>query len=356
MKTFRRAAVCCGLLAALAGLILYPQEASAAVRDGLRLCAQLLIPSLFPFFLCINLAANLGVTDLLARAAAPLMRALFHVSGDGSAVLLFGLLGGYPAGAQCAAALRRTGRISQEEADYLLLFCNNAGPAFLFGVAGSLFGGVYAALLLWGAQMVSALLLGLLHRPRTLPPAAPPAAKDAQPFSAAFLAAVQDAAQTCFQVMAFVTAFSVLARFLTLGWKVFAPPESALLLGGLLELSSGLCALGASSLPALWKLTAAGGLCAFGGLCVLLQTKAVLASAGLRGRGIPGAKAAQALLAALLTFLFARLLPLEAVPAAQFSVPLCLFPIQAALAAGFCLVCRKLRLDIPAETRYNRRK
>lgn len=356
MKTFRRAAACCGLLAALAGLILLPQEAAAAVQDGLRLCAQLLIPSLFPFFLCTNLAANLGVTDLLARAAAPVMRVLFHVSGDGSAVLLFGLLGGYPAGAQCAAALRRSGHISQEEAEYLLLFCNNAGPAFLFGVAGSLFGGVRAALVLWGAQVLSALLIGLLHRPRTRPPYTPPAARDAQPFSAAFFAAVQDAAQTCFQVMAFVTAFSVLSHFLTLGLKAFAPPEGALLLGGLLELSSGLCALGGAALPALWKLTAAGGLCAFGGLCVLLQTKAVLAPAGLNGRGMPGAKAMQALLAALLTFSGAHLLPPEAVPAAQFSVPLCLFPVQAALAAGFCLVCRKLRLDIPAENRYNRRK
>ena len=38
------------LLAAAVALILYPAQAMEAARDGLMLCGNVIIPSLFPFF------------------------------------------------------------------------------------------------------------------------------------------------------------------------------------------------------------------------------------------------------------------------------------------------------------------
>ena len=39
-----------GLLAALAGLMAWPEEVASAGRDGLALCGNVILPSLFPFF------------------------------------------------------------------------------------------------------------------------------------------------------------------------------------------------------------------------------------------------------------------------------------------------------------------
>ena len=125
------------MLAAFAALLRFPQEVSAAVTEGLRLSVSVLIPSLFPFFICVNLTSALGLTGVLARVFAPVMRRMFHVSGAGCTAVLCGAAGGYPSGAQCVAALYREGQLSRAEAEYLLLFCNNAGPAFLFGAVGA---------------------------------------------------------------------------------------------------------------------------------------------------------------------------------------------------------------------------
>ena len=162
MKKFRAALPALALAAAFAALLRFPQEVSASVTEGLRLSVSVLIPSLFPFFICVNLTSALGLTGVLARVFAPVMRRMFHVSGAGCTAVLCGAAGGYPSGAQCVAALYREGQLSRAEAEYLLLFCNNAGPAFLFGAVGTVLGiGMTGCLLLWGIHLLSALVIGL---------------------------------------------------------------------------------------------------------------------------------------------------------------------------------------------------
>ena len=39
-----------GLLCSALALILWPEEAMAAMKDGLSLCGNVILPSLFPFF------------------------------------------------------------------------------------------------------------------------------------------------------------------------------------------------------------------------------------------------------------------------------------------------------------------
>ena len=123
--------------AAAALLLLRPQKAASAVRAGLALCAGTVVPSLFPFFAAISLLLQLGAAEALGRLCAPIMRPLFRMRGVCALPLLAGLLGGYPSGAKTAASLYAQGRITRQEAELLLGFCDNCGPAFLLGCVGA---------------------------------------------------------------------------------------------------------------------------------------------------------------------------------------------------------------------------
>ena len=234
MKKFRAALPALALAAAFAALLRFPQEVSASVTEGLRLSVSVLIPSLFPFFICVNLTSALGLTGVLARVFAPVMRRMFHVSGAGCTAVLCGAAGGYPSGAQCVAALYREGQLSRAEAEYLLLFCNNAGPAFLFGAVGTVLGiGMTGCLLLWGIHLLSALVIGLVNRPKEAPNAALPPVQRANA-SGAVVEAVRSAGQAVLQITMFVAAFSVLARLLTMavgahsaGWGLYGADRDA---------------------------------------------------------------------------------------------------------------------------------
>lgn len=351
MKKFRAALPALALAAAFAALLRFPQEVSAAVTEGLRLSVSVLIPSLFPFFICVNLTSALGLTGVLARVFAPVMRQMFHVSGAGCTAVLCGAAGGYPSGAQCVAALYREGQLSRAEAEYLLLFCNNAGPAFLFGAVGTVLGiGMTGCLLLWGIHLLSALVIGLVNRPKEAPNAALPPVQRANA-SGAVVEAVRSAGQAILQITMFVAAFSVLARLLTMAAAHILPDGVCTVLTGMLELSGGIAALANLPIALRWKLALASFFLGFGGLCVWMQTQAVLAPAGLSGCGMLLAKLAQGLLAALITFFLAPLLP-ETVTASAGMLPGA-FAAGLLACGGICLGWRKMRVEIPAEIRYN---
>ena len=118
----------------LLALLLLPEEGAQAARDALALCAQTVVPSLFPFFVLSALLTSGSASALFASLLSPLMRPLFSLSGAGASALALGLCGGYPVGARTAAALVENGSLPREEGERLLAFCNNAGPGFLLGV------------------------------------------------------------------------------------------------------------------------------------------------------------------------------------------------------------------------------
>ena len=90
------AVLCC-----FSALLLLPEVSAQAARDAMLLCAQTLIPSLFPFFVLSSLLIACGASELLSALLSPLMRPLFGLSGAGAAALALGLCGG-----GCGKALR----------------------------------------------------------------------------------------------------------------------------------------------------------------------------------------------------------------------------------------------------------
>lgn len=95
-------------------LIVRPEDASLAAAGALSLCAKVIVPSLFPFFVCANLFCALHLTQPLERALSGVMQPVFGVPGSGAAALVVGLTGGYPSGAQTIAALYAAGSIDKK--------------------------------------------------------------------------------------------------------------------------------------------------------------------------------------------------------------------------------------------------
>lgn len=154
------------LLLACAGLLLFPQEISAAVRGTLDTCANTLLPSLFPFFILSGFLIRSGISDRLGQKLEFLMRRIFHLSGDCVCAVIAGAVGGYPTGARTAIELYKTGRCSRTQAEHLLAFCSNCGPSFLFGIVGfTVFQEAKYACLLTAVHLAGALLTGIILRP-----------------------------------------------------------------------------------------------------------------------------------------------------------------------------------------------
>ena len=293
------------------GLLLWSEAVSAVMVKTVYLCTQVLLPSLFPFFVLSSLLISSGIVQRIAPHLERMTQYLFGLPGSCAAAVLLGAVGGYPVGAKTAASLYQQGVCRKEDALTALRFCNNAGPAFLISAVGSgLLGDKRLGILLYGLHLISSMLIGLLFRENknvvklyNITDKKPPNTS----LTSDFLQAVTGSFSAFLNVCAFVLLFSVIICLLKqLPLLSRLPPLFQGLLSGVLELTSGTAVLAASPLPKRCLLTVLSFLCGWGGLSVQLQTISFLQEADLPYREYLGFKLLHGGLAALLTFLLYR--------------------------------------------------
>ena len=381
-KKIRDGLVGLALLAATVGLVAAPGEAIAGAKEGLTLCFNVIVPSLFPFFVLSSLVVDLGLAAYLGRALEGLMRPLFRVSGSCGLAVALGFVGGYPVGARTALQLYEQGLCTKTEAERLLAFCNNSGPAFILGVVGAgIFGDSRVGLLLYLTHALASLIVGVLFRfygGAAGQQAAAPRPKPIQTVTlpAAFTGAVSRSLQSTLNICAFVVFFAVVLRLLSaygvlaavarlLSLAGFEAEWARRLVAGLLELSSGVASLrGEAGLAG--RVSMAAFMLGWAGLSVHCQVLSFLVDSGLSARVYLAGKLCHGLIAAGLTYALARLFPLsapvaeylaeqtESIAALDFSTALAASTLTALLGwlilAGLCgVLLRKKCGNLPRE-------
>lgn len=336
-KRARDLSILAALLIAFFALLRFPADASAAATDGVSLCLNVIIPSLFPFFVLSSLMVELGFAEKLGRVFEPVMRPLFNVSGSCAAAFALGFVGGYPVGARTAISLYRSGGITKAEAERLLSFCNNSGPAFILGVVGAgVFSSSRVGLLLYLAHILASAAVGLVFRGWGSKSAAKcsrgSARLEAVSFPAAFTHSVTASFSSTLNICAFVIFFTVAIKMLFITGVIplvarglgslLAPagldaPWSERLLTGFIELTSGVWSLQ----PAASELPKAAAMAAFmlgwAGISIHCQVLSFIAGSGLSVRSYILGKLLHGSLSALFASLLLRLFRVSA-PAASY--------------------------------------
>ncbi len=312
-------------------LMLFPTQSVEAARAGLELCGNVIIPSLFPFFVLSGLIVEMGLVRHLGRLLQPVMKPLFNVGGSCSAAFALGIIGGYPVGAVTAISLYKKGLCSKSEAERLLAFCNNSGPAFILGVVGAgIFSSSLVGLVLYLAHIISSVIVGLCFRfwkPEIEPSAALQQVEAPAPgFTAAFTGCVKSAVSSTINICGFVIFFTVVIKllFLTGVMQAVSGIVAALLaplgfdsqwaeklLIGLIEMSSGVWSLSDAAGSLTGRLSMAAFILGWAGVSVHCQVLSFIGGSGLSSRTYVAGKAMHGLISAGLVYIISRLLPLE---------------------------------------------
>lgn len=248
-------------------MILDGQTAVSGVQAGVELCLKSLIPALFPFFVLSAL-----ITSSLAGYPVGVLKAVCRfcrMCPGAESFLAVGILGGYPVGAANIAGAQSKGQLSQEEAERMAVFCNNAGPSFLFGMLGPMFPDRKWIWLLWAIQICASILTGYLLPGGGSHPIIPPTSSPPS-LSECLNRSIKSMALVC----GWVVLFRMILEFLQL-WILWLFPLSVqIVLTGLLELANGCLTLSNVESSSL-RFLLAGIMLSMGGFCVWMQTKAV---------------------------------------------------------------------------------
>lgn len=256
-------------LTAAAGVLIfivtfrYTQAFSDGIITGLKNCASVIIPSLFPFMVAASFMGSVEIPQRLKRLADPVTCLLFGQEPECLAAVIPGLLGGYPSGTKAAHSLWSGGKISEENAKRLVLFCVNGGAGFCVNAVGTaMLGSQGAGRIILVSMCLAAVITGMLTRKKgeNKEPAKIPEYKS---FSEIFVESVASASRGIITVCAYTALFSGVISVIS---QFGLSENTVAAIACLLEVTSG-CVEIAGKVP----IPVVAAVCAFGGLCVHMQ-------------------------------------------------------------------------------------
>lgn len=259
-----------GMMWPAIGMLVLTLDSKTAIEgasEGIKLCTNSVIPSLFPFVV-LSIILTGAMSNSHFRFLIPIGK-LCKMAPNTVPLLLIGLLGGYPTGAQAVAEAYRNRSISSSTAHRLLGFCSNAGPAFLFGITGCLFTQRMTPWLLWAIHILSALAVGAI-----LPADHIGTSDMLETKPATLQQALKKALHVMANICGWIILFRVVIAFLRKWFLWLIPETTAVMILGILELTNGIFELKDIESEAL-RFVISSVILSFGGICVAMQTRSV---------------------------------------------------------------------------------
>lgn len=210
-------------------LCLFSRETSYAARNALYLCLDVVIPSLFPFFvlsrLLVPFMSDISFPGFLKR----MIRKFFNLHYYTIVIIFLGFLSGYPNGAKMTRDMFDRGLLDNRQASRILPVANNCSPLFIIGTIGTgLFKsvklGIFLLLIHWISGIIAAFMTGkiadsLAGENKTgqckIRKDAVPAKKQNDSFSSLLTSSIEEAAILCIKVSGYIVFFAVMSELLS---------------------------------------------------------------------------------------------------------------------------------------------
>ncbi len=319
-------------VAGLVGLVASPTESFNASKEALNLCINVIIPTLFPFFVFSSLAVSLGLADILGKIFGRVMKPLFNVNGTCSAAFILGLISGFPVGAKTAISLYKNNLCTKAEAERILSFSNNAGPAFILGTVGiGIWNSSFVGWTLWLTQITASIAVGAIFgriwkkHERSETVIGHEKKSRVVEFLPTLTDAVKSAATNLIYISSFIVFFAIIIRLLTVSGvipmtakimemiipiKELTVKDYEDLISGIFEFTTGIKQVG-NAAPYSHSLTLTAAILGWAGLSVHCQVLSFVYESGLSPIPYIAGKAMQTVFSAVTVFIISKYIPLE---------------------------------------------
>ncbi len=258
-------------------LLLFPETACQGISDGIDICLGTLIPSLYPFAVLSSLIINLDMLRVPQRYLSKLSKLMFNLPGKCIGIILMSFIGGFPIGGKMTKELYDKGELSQSQAQRLLLFCINPGPAFTISSVGFyMLGSKKAGLIIYLSLIASSLIIGVLSRflDNDNTCEIKTESRNSLNFSDGIVKSVASGSSVMLSICAWVVIFSCINKLAEI-----APLSDSVkfTLYCILEVTNA-CLVACGNLP----VPIIAGIIGFGGFCTHFQVMSAVASAKLK--------------------------------------------------------------------------
>ena len=219
-------------------ILVYPSPSSKGVIEGLNLCYNVIIPSLFPFTVVSLMLFEGNYISYLSQYLDKFTNKVFRLSGKNFCIYLVSLLGGYPVGAKLIEKSFLRGEINKSNAELMLTYSVNSGPSFIIIAVGvQILESKLIGFLLFCSNLAASLILAIIFgRFMSSQKAEFENKKDSQRFSDLFVKSTYDACYAMVSICSFVLVFSSVTKIIS---SFFGTDKITKMICMLLEVTKG---------------------------------------------------------------------------------------------------------------------
>jgi len=260
--------------------LLFPEITYEGVKNGIYISVYKIAPSLFVFLVLTNMLVSSEYFFKLMNPVFSLFEKIFCIPKNACVPLILGLICGFPVGARTAKSMYENDEISFALYNRLLLFVNSVSPAFLISAVGL---GIYSdervGYFLFFCQFLCVLLLAFVSLFFYKTPIQQE--KFRKKKKSDIFTLITESISTSLSNILIISSYVIFFSFIT-GFLKFLPIKNDLisaLIFGLFEMSCGVFAVKRTSFSGLLCICFIIG---FGGLCIHMQTVAILGESRIK--------------------------------------------------------------------------
>lgn len=150
------------LVSIICALILFSSKAKTGALQGLTICEEIIIPSLLPILILTGTIQKSKCSIILERLFGKITELVFKLPKCCATAIVFGLIGGYPAGAILTDSLHQDGLIDRETSSRVMRFNFSGGLAFIITAVGSIrYNSNKIGLMLFLSCIIPEILIGI---------------------------------------------------------------------------------------------------------------------------------------------------------------------------------------------------
>lgn len=268
MKKALEAAQSVGIFALIICFIVFSVRAKAQALEGMKLCLNVIVPTLLPILILTNTIIKSSSRVFLETVFSPLAR-LLRLPKCACCALILGLIGGYPTGAILTNGLFNLHLIDSQTAKRLLRCSFCGGVAFIITAVGTIhLNSTKTGIIIYTVNVLSSIIIcvadGIIH-PNTNK-STQECSISSQSFCNALINSIECSTKSVAVMCGCIVFFSAICGLVSI--PPFAMP--------LIEITNGIFKFdGSISLPYLCFFLS------FGGLCIHLQILNVIKSTGI---------------------------------------------------------------------------
>lgn len=268
MKKALEAVQSVGIFALIICFIVFSIRAKAQALEGMKLCLNVIVPTLLPILILTNTIIKSSSRLFLETVFSPLAR-LLRLPKCACCALILGLIGGYPTGAILSNELFNLHLIDNQTAKRLLRCSFCGGVAFIITAVGTIhLNSTKTGIIIYTINVLSSIIIcvadGIIH-PNTNK-STQECSIGSQSFCNALINSIECSTKSVAVMCGCIVFFSAICGLVSI--PPFAMP--------LIEITNGIFKFnGSISLPYLCFFLS------FGGLCIHLQILNVIKSTGI---------------------------------------------------------------------------